>query len=155
MSKPYFKDPAQWKRAKVTPDLRQRALALLKSRVPKLCTYPPQGDKLVPLAYGAKDLRIRSHRSLSGSLIVSINLNDAYYCEGGDGDGLFDAHTFAVTSSGEGRFLGPGLMLLDAGDYDQDGRSELIFALSLYNRGGYVLFVDDFTEQARFEFGYH
>lgn len=36
----------------------------------------------------------------------------------------------------------PGLMLLDAGDYDEDGHSELVFALSLYNRGGCVLFSD-------------
>jgi hypothetical protein len=155
VSKPYFKDPAQWKRMKVTPDLRQRALALLQSKVPRLCTYPPKGDSLVPLTYSAKDLRVRAHQSLSGSLTVSINIRNAYYCGDAPGDALLDAHAFAVAASGQTRFLGPGLMLVDAGDYDQDGRSELIFALSLYNRGGYVLFAEDFSEQARFEFGYH
>ncbi len=44
-------------------------------------------------------------------------------------------------------FLGEGLWLVDAGDYDGDGRSEVIFWFSGYNRDGYVLFTDDWTNR--------
>ena len=47
------------------------------------------------------------------------------------------------------------LALVDAGDYDLDGHSELIFAISRYDLGGYVLAYDDFRKRAEFRFGYH
>ena len=62
---------------------------------------------------------------------------------------------FAIGADGETRYLGPGLILVDAGDYDGNGTSELVMSLSRYNRGGYVLFSNTFIEEARFEFGYH
>jgi hypothetical protein len=156
VSKPYFKDPALWKRAKVTSEIRKQAYTLLRDKGPSLCKEGPSDEQpLVPLRYGTEDLGIRAHRSKDGWLIMTITLKGAYYCNGGDGDGLLDAQTFAVNPAGTARLLGAGLVLVDAGDYDGDGRSELMFALSLYNRGGYVLFSDDFTEQARFVFSYH
>ena len=53
------------------------------------------------------------------------------------------------------RFLGSRMWLVDAGDYDNDGKSELVFSIDDYNRGGYRLFYDDFSRSAKFEFGYH
>jgi len=41
------------------------------------------------------------------------------------------------------------------GDYDGDGKSELVFSIDDYNRGGYRLFYDDFGQRAVFEFSYH
>jgi hypothetical protein len=155
-SKPYFKDPALWKRIKITSQIRKRALALLRERVPELCKEgDSDDDSLVPFHYAAKDLRVRAHRSKDGWLVMTIAVEGAYYCGGGDGDGSFDVQGFAIDPDGKAQFLGAGLTLLDAGDYDADGQSELVFALSLYNRGGYVLFSKDFAEQTRFEFGYH
>ena len=156
VSKPYFKDPALWKRVKVTSRIRKQAYTLLRDKGPSVCKEGPADTQpLVPLRYGAEDLGIRAHRSKDGWLIMNITVGGGYYCNGGDGDGLLDAQTFAINPAGRAQFLGAGLMLVDAGDYDGDGRSELMFALSLYNRSGYVLFSDDLTEQARFVFSYH
>lgn len=47
------------------------------------------------------------------------------------------------------------MMLVDAGDYDNDGESELLFAITDYNRGGYKLFYDKFTKSVEFKFNYH
>jgi hypothetical protein len=47
------------------------------------------------------------------------------------------------------------MWLVDAGDYGNDGRSELLFSIDRYNRGGYELFYDDFRKRAVFEFSYH
>jgi len=47
------------------------------------------------------------------------------------------------------------MWLVDAGDYDNDGKSEIVFSISRYNRGGYELFYDDFKGHTVFEFSYH
>lgn len=45
--------------------------------------------------------------------------------------------------------------LVDAGDYDGDGKSEIIFWSSRYNGDGYVLFYNDFTKMTDFVWSYH
>jgi len=56
----------------------------------------------------------------------------------------------------DARLLDSGIWLVvDAGDYDGDGKSELVFAINDYNRGGYRLFYDDFRQRAVFEFSHH
>jgi hypothetical protein len=47
------------------------------------------------------------------------------------------------------------MWLVDAGDYGNDGNSELLFSINDENRGGYELFYDDFRQHVTFEFGYH
>ena len=44
--------------------------------------------------------------------------------------------------------------LIDAGDYDNDGKSELLFWYSGYNRDGYILIYDDFRKSAEYIWGY-
>ena len=44
---------------------------------------------------------------------------------------------------------------IDAGDYDNDGHSELIFAKPGYNYDGYVLYDDDLRHPVEFGWSYH
>jgi hypothetical protein len=60
-----------------------------------------------------------------------------------------------ITPEQQVRFLSSNMWLVDAGDYDNDGKSELVFSIDDYNRGGYKLFYDDFKQEAVFEFNYH
>ena len=47
------------------------------------------------------------------------------------------------------------LRVIDAGDYDGDGRSEIVFQSRDYNRDGYVLSYDSFRGYAGLDWGYH
>ena len=47
------------------------------------------------------------------------------------------------------------LTLLDAGDYDGDGKSEVVFFLSGYNEDGYALFYDSFRKFVFHTWSYH
>jgi hypothetical protein len=66
-----------------------------------------------------------------------------------------DDQWFVIDPQRSARFLGEGMWLVDAGDYDNDGKSEVLFWINQDNRGGYKLFFDDFNKQAVFEFSYH
>jgi hypothetical protein len=62
---------------------------------------------------------------------------------------------YVIHPGGEITFLDQEMWLVDAGDYDNDGKSEVVFAIDGYDRGGYKLFYDDFRKNATFEFSYH
>ncbi len=47
------------------------------------------------------------------------------------------------------------LLLIEIGDFDSDGSSELLFSSSSYNYGGYILFYDNIANSAKFDFKYH
>jgi hypothetical protein len=47
------------------------------------------------------------------------------------------------------------MWFVDAGDYGNDGKTEVVFSIAGYDTGGYELFYDDFTKHATFEFSYH
>jgi hypothetical protein len=52
-------------------------------------------------------------------------------------------------------FIGSGMELVDAGDYDGDGRSELLFWHSGYNLDGYLLVFDDLRQKIEYVWSYH
>jgi hypothetical protein len=53
------------------------------------------------------------------------------------------------------KLLGKSLELIDAGDYDHDGHSEVVFHQSGYDYDGYVLVCDLMNKQLKFGWSYH
>jgi len=82
-------------------------------------------------------------------------LEGAIDCEDTEAGFEIDDAWFAVGVDKSVQYLDSGMWLVDAGDYDNDGKSELVFAIDRYNRGGYELFYDDFKQHSTFEFSYH
>ena len=67
-----------------------------------------------------------------------------------------DSETFALTPAGEVVWLGARMTLVDAGDYDADGHSELVFFITdEHNHEGYVLVPADFHRPVKFEWSHH
>ena len=89
-----------------------------------------------------------------GARLVSLNIAGAEVIPGaGEDDGNVNAW-FHVAGK-EVRYLGSNMLLLDAGDYDGDGREEAVFQVQRYNNDGYVLFHDGFRQKLEFSWGYH
>lgn len=57
---------------------------------------------------------------------------DGYRCDGVS-HGPFIGQWFVINAEGHISFLGQGMWLVDAGDYDNDGKSELVFAIGGYD----------------------
>lgn len=156
VSKSNFNDPQHWKLYKISHAIFERVLILMHKYPPAACTDKNnESGPLYPYQYRSGDVDIQAHKSVDGSLLLNVSLNDAYYCKGGSGDGSYDTQMFAISPANKVNYLGPGLSFLDAGDYAGDDNTEIVMMLTRNNRGGYVLFSNSFVEEARFEFGYH
>jgi hypothetical protein len=59
---------------------------------------------------------------------------------------------FVVNGANEAEFVGERLRLIGAGDYDNDGMSEILFSSQRNQRKGYELFYDDFRCHVTLEF---
>jgi hypothetical protein len=97
----------------------------------------------------------KAYSSKNGWSLIELNLTD-YACDGPQDDGgAFNGQWYAIDPTANLRFLGTNMWFLDAGDYDDSGRSQLLFAIDGYNQGGYRLFYRNFTKSAEFSFNYH
>ena len=47
------------------------------------------------------------------------------------------------------------MLLVDVGDYDQDGHEEAVFKIQRYNNDGYTLHYDGFKQKVEFSWAYH
>jgi hypothetical protein len=154
-SQPYFKDPESWKPAQPTADLVKLLRQHFRQKFPAVsnCANPDENVSR-PWPYRDEDIRIlKGYASRNAWFIARLRLEE-YRCDGPTDDPFAD-QWLAVSPGLEVQFLGAAMWLVDAGDYDNDGRSELVFSIDDYNRGGYEIFYDDFRKHATFKFGYH
>jgi hypothetical protein len=154
-SQPYFEDPDAWKPARLSID----TIALLRDQFRKKfpsvtnCVSP---DENVPRPWKYKEDNIKvlkSYASRQKWAIAQLRL-DPCRCDGWPDDSFLD-YWFAISPQGVVRVLDGGMWLVDAGNYDNDGRSELLFSIDRDEGGGYELFYDDFKKHVTFEFFYH
>ena len=154
-SQPYFKDPESWKPAQPTADLTKLLRQHFRNRFPAVsnCASPDENVGK-PWPYRDGDIRIlKAYASQRAWFIARLRLVE-YHCDGPADDPFVD-QWFSVSPERTVQFLGAAMWLVDAGDYDNDGRSELVFSIDDYNRGGYEIFYDNFKKHATFKFGYH
>jgi hypothetical protein len=84
-----------------------------------------------------------------------MHLDGAIDCNDTDAGFEIDDPWFVMDTNGSVLYLDSGMFLVDAGDYDGDGKSELIFSIDRDNRGGYRIFYDEFRKRAQLEYSYH
>jgi hypothetical protein len=147
-------DPDGWKPFSPPQELVGRLFSEFKARLgaPFICPNP-DAEKGVRFKYGAKDVHLlKGYKSNRGQLLITLALKPRKdRCDGPD-DG-WNTQTFLVDSNTG--YVGAGVNLVDAGDYDGDGTSELLFWFSGYNKDGYVLFSPTTGGRREFLWHYH
>ena len=154
-SQPYFKDPDLWKPAPKSENLSVLLRAQFRKKFPRVSNCRSAEENVKRLwRYRDEDIRIdKVYSSNTGWFVAWLSLPGCQ-CDGFCDD-AFTKQWFTVSPGRQVLFLGAGMGLVDAGDYDNDGKSELLFSITDYNRGGYKLFYDNFRKSVEFKFNYH
>lgn len=137
VSAPNFADPDGWVSADISLAAKSAAVADFRTRFANVETcVSPEENKPLPMIYGDADVGIfGGFVSAKGWTIISALL-DGYRSDGPADGAAFVPQTFAISPEGKAQHLGEGLQMLDAGDYDNDGKSEVVFHVSRYNESG-------------------
>jgi len=136
------RDPEQWRRAKLDdPDLR-RGRAHFRTQVK---------TEDASLGFEDRDVQpVKAYRSKAGKVLFALAIRGRKSPADEVPSAAWSLHWFVADNADSIRFLGSELDLIDAGDYDRDGRSEVIFVKASYNANGYILFFDNFRQSAQF-----
>jgi hypothetical protein len=156
-SQPSCKDPDSWKPSPISATTTGVLRAEFRQKFLKLCKASKTSEgELELFPYRDEDITVvKAYVSSKGWTIASLHLANAIDCNDTAAGSEIANTWFALGPQKSTRYLGQGMWLVDAGDYDSSGKSQLIFSIDRENRGGYELFYDDFTKHATFEFTYH
>ncbi len=149
-----YRDPAGWKPIPAdAADMASLFPHFQKAAGEAMACRPGAEDDAVPFRYGAQDVRLRSFRDARGRQLVAATLAPERGSCGTPQEVAWMTHTFLM--DGTPRHVGQELALVDAGDYDGDGSSELLFWHSGYNSDGYTLFDDTLRKRVDVGWSYH
>lgn len=158
VSAPNFRDPDEWKRKQLSTGLMKQAREKFRKAFPHVRNCDKDGNaSQADWKYLDSDLELLDiYGAKTGSRLVHLLLkgNQCDYID--DPDDPFVDQWFLISPDGASLRLGGFMELVDAGDYDGDGRSEVIFALGQpEDEDGYVLFFDDFKQKIKMSWTYH
>jgi hypothetical protein len=155
-SQPYFADPDRWKPLVLSPDVTTRLRQAFRKRFPNLCrTNKDDESKLEPFPYHDEDVTpVKGYSSATGLAVAQLHL-EAIDCEDVEAGFQLDDPWFLIGGNKAAAYLDSGMWLVDAGDYDNDGKSEVIFSINRENEGGYEIWYDEFKNHTVFKFNYH
>jgi hypothetical protein len=156
VSAPEGPDADSWKAAEVSPKAVAAIRVAFRGLFANVLNCANEGAvDARPVTYADRDVTIsKGAAAKTGCSVATANLT-GYRCDGPWDDTAFAPQAFAVSPDGDARYLGEGLQFLDASDFDGDGKSEVVFAITGANQGGYQLRYNDFAAQAVFAFSYH
>jgi hypothetical protein len=156
VSRPNTREPDGWKTSGPDGSLRVRLFDEFRSHAGPASVCPVAPDKRVPLVYGAKDLNYaRSYQDRAGRQIVLLSLDARRNKCDGPPDPAWSTQAYLVQEGEAVQYLGNDLTLVDAGDYDADGASELLFWHGSYNEDGYMLVYDGLRKHVDYYWHYH
>lgn len=155
VSNPESRDPDGWTQTVVSEPVVAVLRQAFRARFPSVenCATPEENTPR-RWAYFEGDIHVGdAHASNTRWTLATLSLSD-YRCDGPP-DGPYVDQLFSVDPAGHVALIGDEMRYLDAGDYDGDGRSEVVVSIARYNRGGYALFFDTLGRHVTFEFSYH
>lgn len=156
LSRASASDPSRWLTAVLGMKDKERLFGEFQKAAGRALICPKDPEIAVPFNYSLNDIEIVScFKDKDGRQLVTLRLRPTKESENCDGvlDNAWDQHTFLLSS--KVTYLGVGLELVGAGDFDGDGQSELLFWHTGYDEDGYMLFSSDFKRKIKYFWGYH
>lgn len=164
VTRPNYRDPERWKPFTPSNSYKNLLLPLVrKIMAESLCSggtngsdsdVPITAEQLAEITTDNIVLR-KSYRDRNGRELVSVGIETKYTEECYIEEYPYLGSAMFLKAGENVRFIGAELQLVDAGDYDGDGKSEAVFWYSGYDQDGYVLYYDDFRRHANFFWNYH
>jgi len=147
-------DPDKWVEFEPDISICESLYPIFRSETDSVFYCPDTWEVVKRFDYKSTDLIvIDGYRNNRGQTIVALQLDiRKRNCDGPPG---FDwaSHWFLLGEVPV--LLGRSLEYVDAGDFNGDGESEVLFWYSAYNRDGYTLFSNKLTKRVDFWWGYH
>ena len=159
VSKPYYSDPDHWKRALLPEEIAQIVRQAFRRQYPHVdrCEQEQIAERDWKFPDSALVV-VTAYASNKNSYLVAVSLNAGDCGWGGQPDDPLDSFVhqwFFVAADHSVRRIGGFEKLLDAGDYDNDGRSELIFfSTRSESSDAYDLLYAEFRKKVDLEVGY-
>ena len=160
ISKPYYRDPDGWKRTQLREEAARLVRDAFRRQYPHVVRCKDEEIVERDWKFPNSSLSIRAaYASNKDSFLVAVNLDAGDCGWGGRPDEPTDSFVFQwflVSPDRSVRRIGGFEILLDAGDYDNDGRSELVFfSTRSESSDAYDLLYGDFQKKVELEVGYH
>lgn len=137
VSKPNYQDPDQWASFDPPAAMRKQAAAAFKHKtaLDLKCDGKPTRDypDSAIQTYG------KAYRSIGGDVLIGMNPDPRFKRCGEAAKGDEWQSVWFHSKGDKFSWIGNGLTLLDIGDYNGDGFSEVLFQYDGNNRDGYVL----------------
>lgn len=145
-------DPERWHREQPSPELRTHLIEHARSTV---TTEVCQGDTHRWWQPKSSDVEvIKVYAAKTGERLAMVRVR-APETECEDPKSQTGAvRLVRIDAGGKTSTLGSGIVV-DAGDYDGDGKSEVVVKYGGYNEDGYRMFYDGFSREVALGWSYH
>jgi hypothetical protein len=154
LSWPNTHDPDDWKSSGADKGLRTTLFEEFKAHAGPASLCSVAADRRVPFEYTAKDLVVSpGYQDRTGRKVVVLGLDPQRNTCDGPPEPAWSTQAFLVDR--DVKYLGADLTLVDAGDYDADGSSDLLFWHNSYNEDGYRLVYGGLAKHVDYFWRYH
>lgn len=148
-----FDDPQSWKPYRPTVDELSMCRRVFRIAAGKF--HFGNDDKKPTSNYPDKSIKLdKAYRANTGDRILQLYIDYDLFKD----DGPISEQTeywIRIDDKDRATVLKAQGQLLDAGDYDGNGKSEIVFAFSGYNEDGYFLIADHFLKTVSNLWSYH
>lgn len=150
-----FDDPQRWKPYQPNKSELSLSVVAFRNIAGKFVFGDEKHGDTPTDEYGDTSVRIvKAYKSTLGDRLVNLALDHSLFFVDGPIEEELD-YWIHLDASGKAKALAIHGPLVDAGDFDGDGESEIVFAYSGYNKDGYVLLFSNLTKTLEKFWSYH